>query len=118
MHTWSKLNANRVFYGTGRTKGCFTYHYLPSGRTVSVFSVYTDDTMNVNYDYLTRQANTKDVEAFHGDLVSIPSFSGLQYRETGFPSVDIGNVSESDITVFKGAMLSSFGKYSERERTK
>ena len=74
--------------------------------------------MNVNYDYLTRQANTIDVEAFHGDLVSIPSFSGLQYRETGFPSVDIGNVSESDITVFKGAMLSSFGKYSERERTK
>lgn len=118
LHSWSKATADRVYYGTGKSKGSFTFHFLPEGRTLSVFSIYTDGIMTINYGYLSRQAGPSEVEAFHSQLHQRPSFSVLQYREGGFPSIDIAGLSTDDIGSFKTIVLLAFGKYSEKLHAK
>jgi hypothetical protein len=116
LHTWSKLNADRVSYGRGRTKGSFTYHYVWEGHTVSVFSVYSDGMMSINHGYLTKQLERSEVEAFHEKLKKLKSFSNLEYREAGFPTVRVADISTQDVEAFEKLLIGSFEKYSAKHQ--
>lgn len=89
---WSRQNADRVFPGNGKQTGSLTFHYLKNGATVSVFSLYTDGKISINFGYLLAQTDRADVEQFHRALTSIPTLRDLPNDLTRYPYREIAKV--------------------------
>jgi hypothetical protein len=44
--------ADRVSFGRGKERESFTFHYLKEGKPISVFTIYTDGRLVLNYGWL------------------------------------------------------------------
>jgi hypothetical protein len=109
LYDWSLNTADRVFWGRGGERGSFTFHYLRESKTVSVYSVYTDGTLTLNFNYLSAVLDPELVTAFYGRLRQIPSLSTLPERLNGFPSVDLSTCSKQDTVALKSAVIDVLG---------
>jgi len=89
LYGWSVANAGRVVFGTGKETGSFTFHYLREGKTVSVFTVWTDGNLVLNYGWLVRRVETRHLEEFHHSVTAIPTLAGIPLDLTKWPSVRI-----------------------------
>jgi len=103
LYQWSRTSADRVWFGTGKETGSFTFHYLKDGRTVSVFSVYTKGNLTLNYGWLAAQVSKDVLEEFHRSIRSIPSFSRVPADFSKWPSIKI-----AEAFVNQPAALQSF----------
>lgn len=74
LYDWAENTADRVWLGTGVETGSFTFHYLKGGRTISVFSVYTNGKLSLNYGWLSSQVGKEVLEEFHRRVTEIPTF--------------------------------------------
>jgi hypothetical protein len=92
LYQWTKVNADRVWFGTGTEKGSFTFHYLLDGKTVSIFSVYTNGDIIINYGWLSRQIDINLIEEFHHNLTKIETFAHTPADFTRWPSMKIIDV--------------------------
>jgi hypothetical protein len=74
LYEWGQNVADRIWFGTGRETGSFTFHYLREGKTVSVFTIYTNAKLILNYGGLLSHVDQETLEEFHGKIHEIPTF--------------------------------------------
>lgn len=92
LYEWAKAEASRIWFGTGTRLGSFTFHYLRNGKTVSVFSVYTNGTLTLNYGWLSTEVEKDLIEGFHEAIHRIPQLSKIPADFTKWPTVKVSDV--------------------------
>ena len=96
LYNWTQAIADRVWFGTGTAKGSFTLHFLLNKKTISIFSMYTDAKVTLNYGWLSPQVSEGLMKEFHRRIVSIPSLSKIPEDFTKWPSVTFADAFPSD----------------------
>ncbi len=89
LYDWARAKADRVWFGTGKELGSFTFHYFQNKKTVSVFSIYTNGDFFLNYGYLSQQMDRGLLEWFHQELIRTPIFANVPADFNKFPSLTI-----------------------------
>ena len=84
---WSQEKADRVWFGTGVEKGSFTFHYLRDRKTISIFSVYTNDNFVINYGWMVEVIGVEVMNEFHTRLSRIPTLRNLPSDYNKWPSL-------------------------------
>ena len=101
LYEWSKNTADRIWFGTGVQKGSFTFHYLKDGKTISVFTVYTDGKIMLNYGWLSTRISHEILEEFHKKLQEIPTFRQVPADFSKWPAIKITAAFKENIDEFK-----------------
>jgi RecB family endonuclease NucS len=112
IYHWSKVKADRIWFGIGEETGSFTFHYLKNGKTVSVFSVYTSGRLSLNYGWLSQAINDENMKWLHQGIISIPTFQAIPADFKRWPSVQIEQTfvtRPDDLSQFK-AIIDDLGK--------
>lgn len=106
LYEWAEAAADRVWFGTGVQTGSFTFHYLREGKTISVFTIYTNGKLQLNYGWLSTQVNAEVLERFHRRISEIQTFSRIPDDFSKWPSVAIADVfrGPKEIQRFKQAV--------------
>jgi len=89
LYEWSRGEADRIWFGTGKETGSFTFHYLLEGKTISVFTIYTNGKLMLNYHFLSPQIPEELMREFHERLHQISSLSRIPSDFTKFPSIRV-----------------------------
>lgn len=89
LYEWSLDKADRVRFGTGVTAGSFSFHYLQSGKAISVFTVWTGGEMSLNYGYLRYRLGPEITAQFHQRIITIPTLKRITGDITRFPTISI-----------------------------
>jgi len=106
LYEWAEATADRVWFGTGVRTGSFTFHYLREGKTISVFTIYTNGKLQLNYGWLSTQISTDVVEQFHRRIIEIPTFSRIPDDFSKWPTLAIADAftGPEEIQRFKQAV--------------
>jgi hypothetical protein len=100
LYEWGLSTADRVWFGTGIVTGSFNFHYLKNDKTISVFTIYTNGTLTINYGYLSGRVEQDVLEQFHERLTRIPGFRRIRANFSKYPSIEItdafGSVNETE----------------------
>lgn len=105
IYDWSKGEADRVWFGTGKETGSITSHYLRDGETISIFSIYTNGRFTLNYGWLSPRISQQTMEEFHRRLHEIPAFSGITDDFSKWPSVRIDTIKKEGVEKLKQTIL-------------
>ncbi len=106
IYEWSVDVADRTWFGTGAKIGSFTFHYLSEGKTVSVFTVYTDGSFYLNYGWLSTQIDEETMKEFHELIHEIPSFERIPADFSKWPSITNAILNQPEATEkFKKAVI-------------
>jgi hypothetical protein len=96
LYDWATSICDRIWFGTGIAQGSFTLHFLKGKKTISVFTLYTDGRLTINYGWLSRQVPEHIIKDFHKRLIAIPGFSKIAADFTKWPSVPIAEAFNTD----------------------
>jgi hypothetical protein len=103
-----EAEASRVYWGMGRQTGSFTFHTQHRDRVYSLFSVYSDGRLAVNFGWLKDHAPRELLERYWQELRSIPGFQRLHVRDdfNVWPSIKIVDAFRTphDLATFKAAV--------------
>ncbi len=107
FHEWAKKEADRIWFGTGIETGSITFHYLKDGKTISVFTIYTNGRLSLNYGWLSTQVDKTTMEEFHRLVHEIPSFSRISADFSKWPSIKLAEafIDQESVEKFKKAVL-------------
>ncbi len=107
LHKWASKKADRIWLGTGIETGSITFHYLKDGKTISVFTIYTNGRLSLNYGWLSTQIDEKTLKEFHKLIQEIPSFSRIPADFAKWPNIKLADAftDEKSIEEFKKAVL-------------
>jgi hypothetical protein len=108
LYKFSVDSADRVWFGTGKEKGSFTFHYLKEGKTVSIFSVFTNGKFSLNYGWLASAKHFKKetLEGFHKLIHEIPSLKQIPDDFSKWPTVSVDTLKNPEhLEKFKEAVL-------------
>lgn len=108
LYEWTLENADRVYRATGADRWSFTFHYLPGGKTASVFTVYTDGKFQLNYGWLVEQVDRETIEEFHERVTGVPVFREVPAEFSGkWPKLELEEVlrSQEQLNRFKEAAV-------------
>jgi hypothetical protein len=108
LYDWAREEADAVFLGRGSQTASFTFHFREGQRAISVFSMYADGRMTVNYEYLSKAVDEERFQAFDVQLRRHPPFDKMPKKTTGFVSVaakDIASVGGPAVEHLKKAVL-------------
>ena len=97
--------AHRTWWGHGKETGSFTFHLLKEGQTISIFSVFTDGKLQLNFGWLKGRVSDDVLARYRDGLRSIPPFRDLAVKSdfNHWPTVKITKVfaSEGDLEAFE-----------------
>ena len=108
LYEWSRGCADTVSFGTGRQRGSFTFAFLRDGQRLSVFTVFTDGILCVNYEFMTKRIPKDVIAGFSTVLRSIPAFRSFPKDVTTFWSLNIAEAFVADddsLSGFKRAVV-------------
>lgn len=108
IYDWSRDMAGRVWFGTGKEKGTFTFHYLREGKTISVFTIDTNSNLILNYGWLSTQIDKETIDDFHNLIHEIPSFKRIPADFSKWPSIKVAGAflnQPENIKRFKEAVV-------------
>ena len=107
LHKWAKKEADRIWLGTGIETGSITFHYLKDGKTISVFTIYTNGRISLNYGWLSTQIDRKTMKEFHKLIHEIPSFERIPADFSKWPTIRVADafINQESIDKFKQAVL-------------
>lgn len=91
LYEWAEDTADRVWLGTGTETGSFNFHYLKEGRTISVFTVYTNGKLSLNYGWLSPHLDNEIVEEFHRRITEIPTFRRIPADFSKWPTIKVAD---------------------------
>lgn len=89
LYEWSRDVADRRWFGTGVETGSFTFHYLMEGKTISVFTIYTNGRLVLNYGWLSRKIDKETMEDFDERIHEIPTFSRIPHDFSKWPTIKV-----------------------------
>lgn len=106
LYEWAEATADQIWFGTGTETGSFSFHYLRGGKTVPVFTVYTNGRLQLSYGGLSTQISTDAADMFHRRVAVIPAFSRIPADFSKWPTLAITDAfrSPEDIQTFKRAV--------------
>lgn len=87
LYRWGRETADRMFLGTGSQLGSVSFHYLPPEHTASVFTLYSDGNLSINYRFMVDKFDSALLVALHERLREIPSFAELPADFMRLPSL-------------------------------
>jgi len=104
---WAKNVADRVWLGTGIETGSITFHYLKEGKTISVFTIYTNGRLSLNYGWLSTQIDKETMEEFHKLIHQIPLLEDIPTDFSKWPTIKAADAftNQESIEKFKEAVL-------------
>jgi len=92
LYEWSRNTADRIWFGTGKETGSFTFHYLKEGKTISIFTIYTNGKLMLNYGWLSKQIDQEMMEEFHKKIHEIPTFGQIPSDFSKWPTIKVSEV--------------------------
>jgi hypothetical protein len=95
LYQWSKKAADRIWFGTGVETGSFTFHFVKEGKTVAVFTIYTDGRLVLNYGWLSPQLSSDIMQEFHSKVTAISPFSRIPADFSKYHSIRIAEAFKS-----------------------
>lgn len=106
LYEWGENTADRIWLGTGVGTGSFTFHYLKQGKTISVFTVYTNGKLTLNYGWLSGQITQEALQQFHQRISEIPTFRRIPADFSKWPALRIADAFKGleEIQKFKQAV--------------
>nr|MBC7243976.1 hypothetical protein [Chloroflexota bacterium] len=106
LYEWAEDTADRVWLGTGVETGSFTFHYIKEGKTISVFTVYTNGRLALNYGMLLLQVGKEVLEEFHRRITEIPTFRHVPAVFSKYPTIRVadGFKGSEELEKFKQAV--------------
>ncbi len=106
IYDWSSQTADRVCFGTGKEIGSFTFHYLKDGKTISVFTIYTNGKLTINYGGMKDKLPKETLEQFHKMIQEIPTLHHIPADFSKWPSIKVDALMEpQNLEKFKEAIL-------------
>jgi hypothetical protein len=105
---FAEREADRVWWGTGKSTGSFTFHLLKGETWVSVFSVYTDGKLQFNLGWAQDQVSRVLLEGWVTQLRKIRGFESIPENWLGkWPTFPLAKVLQSpeDLSRFQSAVL-------------
>lgn len=73
LYEFTKDNADNVYWGTGASTGSFTFHKIYRDLPLSIFSVYSDGYLYLNFGYMKdKEIDDQFLESFRDMLNDIP----------------------------------------------
>lgn len=107
LYRWSADTADRIWFGTGKETGSFTFHYLKDGKTISIFTIYTNGKLTLNYGWLAKPLQKETLEGFHKKIHEIPTLRQISNDFVNkWPAVKVDALKEPGyLEKFKGAVL-------------
>jgi len=107
LYKWSEENADRIWFGTGKETGSFTFHYLRAGRTISPFTIFTNGKLWLNYGWLLGPLTQDTLEQFHKMIHEIPAMQHIPNIFAGkWPSIKVEALKDPEnLRKFKQAVL-------------
>lgn len=107
LYKWSIDTADRIWFGTGKETGSFTFHYLKDGKTISIFTIYTNGKLTLNYGWLVKPLQKETLEGFHNAIHEIPTFRQVPSDFANkWPAVKLDAIKNPEyLEKFKGAVL-------------
>jgi len=107
LYKWSRDTADRIWFGTGTETGSFTFHFLKDAKTISVFSIYTNGKLTLNYGWLVKPLPKETLEQFHKMIHEIPSMRQIPNEFLNkWPAVKIDALRDSEsLSKFKHSVL-------------
>ena len=87
LYGWIKENADRSTFGSGIEKGSFTFYYSINGETKSVFSIYTNGTLTLNYEVFSPKIEPEVMQWFHQGMITIPGFKNIPADFVRWPTI-------------------------------
>ena len=95
-----------MWFGIGKEIGSFTFHYQKEGKTISVFSIYTDGSLRLNYGWSSKILPVEVLETFHKQIQEIPFMKQIPNNFSGWPSVKVEVLKDPEnLEKFKQAVL-------------
>jgi len=102
-------SAYRIWWGHGKDTGSFTYHLMKNGQTVSLFSVFSDGRLQINFGWLRVKLPEGLLVQYRDSLRQIPTFRQLQVKEdfNTWPSLKLSAAlpSTDDLAAFQKVIL-------------
>ncbi len=119
LYSFTKENADSIYWGTGVETGSFTFHKTKRAGNISIISVFSDGSICLNFGYMKDKGVRKDIlESFRDKLNKITSIKIPQNAviSNKFPSIraEILTV-ESNIKLFKQVILELCQQLDEEE---
>lgn len=107
LYKWGVETADRIWFGTGKETGSFTFHYLKDGKTISIFSIYTDGKLTLNYGWLVKPLQKETLEGFHKAIHEIPTLRQIPDSFVNrWPAVKVDALKNQEyLEKFKKAVL-------------
>ena len=92
LYEWAEGTADRVWFGRGVQTGSFSFHYLREGKTISVFTVYTNGRLQLNYGWLSRHVHIDVLEEFHRRIKELAICKDLPADFSKWPTLRIADL--------------------------
>lgn len=89
LYEWGRNTAHRIWFGTGAETGSFTFHYLKDSKTISVFTIYTNGKLALNYGWLSKQIDQETMKEFHKRIHEIPTFRQIPSDFSKWPTLRV-----------------------------
>lgn len=106
VYEWSERLSHRIWFGTGAEIESFTFHYLKEGKTISVFSVFTDGRLTLNYGWLSPQIDEKVMTEFHDKISQIETFKHIPAEFSKWHTLEVADAFKGpeELDAFKEAV--------------
>lgn len=105
IYDWSTQTAERVYFGTGKEIGSFTFHYFKGKETIYVFQIYTDGWLALNYGSLKDKTSEETAREYQRMILEIPTFHHISSRYPKWSYLDIDALKEKEnLEKFKKAV--------------
>ena len=104
LYDWSVRTADKVAFGRGLRKGSFTFQYIKEGIKISVFTLYTNKNLWLNFGWLRSHLPDDVIGEFHKMIIKIPGMQNIP--ASGWPSLSVEVLADQDAREkFKAAVL-------------
>lgn len=106
LYQWGQDTADRMWFGTGTLTGSVTYHFLPHGKTASVFTVFSDGRFCLNYGFMVEKFDESIIRGFHDRVMAIRTFTAIPADFAKWPTMRIAEAfpTSSELEQFKRAV--------------
>ena len=64
LYHWSRQNADDVRFGQNTKIGTFTFYYTVNNQQASIFTIYSDGSLWLNFGYMEKISTKEEIEEF------------------------------------------------------
>ncbi len=89
LFEWSSKNADSVRFGSGWASGSYTFCLERDNKMASVFSVFTNGIITINYGYMKKIFSRDQIKEFSTQIASIPTMKGSDSPEQFYFNISI-----------------------------